>query len=512
MRMNVLNKIAKVSICSIMAATMALTGMSIPGSNMNTMIVAQAATLRQCYLVGTSNVRTYSDPALTKPVGWIYPSDLIVVSNVTGKYSYGYYPVGGGKVKYAYFATSAILIGTTGNTYTNNVGSFSTFVRPGGAQFGTCTKGDKVTVLGVSGNYTQIKYPVSGGKFKYAFALTSEVNRCLFGNTNSIVASGNKKINATQAKSVMFNATYYANTYSDLKAAFGYDANKLYNHYLTYGIKEGRTASPIFDPIFYLNNNDDLKRAFGSNNYVVAYNHWIEHGCSEGRASSKYYNGYYYRCKYGDLQNAFFSGGVTASAYVNLADHYLKHGITERRWGNSSGYIPGGAGQSSNNSTPVANNTLGAPVPAGCKFSKQTQDGSWYGYHDINRGVSTLTPVYALCDGKVTYKQAYTTFSGVKKLTSYGNYIEFTSANNVYTAKYCHLSRFVGANQIISSSNTVRKSGSSGTYTITTRNVNKGEIIGYIGTTGNSSGVHLHFELRKTGSRINPTSLIGGLV
>lgn len=153
-----------------------------------------------------------------------------------------------------------------------------------------------------------------------------------------------------------------------------------------------------------------------------------------------------------------------------------------------------------------------SPVPSGCKFSQKTWDGSWYGYHDINRNVSSSTPVYAIADGVVTYKQAYRTYNGIKYLTSYGNFIEFRSSQNGYTAKYCHLSRFRGANQIISSSRTRRVSGSTGTYTIATRNVKKGEIIGYIGTTGNSSGNHLHFELRKNGSRIDPTSVIKGLV
>jgi len=160
----------------------------------------------------------------------------------------------------------------------------------------------------------------------------------------------------------------------------------------------------------------------------------------------------------------------------------------------------------------VNNNALGAPVPAGAKFNMKTYDGGWYGYHDINRNVSISTPVYALCDGTVTYKQAYTNFSGIKKLTSYGNFIEFTSANGVYKAKYCHLNSFVGARQIISSSQTRRRSGSSGVYTIKTKSVRKGEIIGYIGKTGNASGIHLHFELRRNNSRIDPTSVISGLI
>lgn len=165
-------------------------------------------------------------------------------------------------------------------------------------------------------------------------------------------------------------------------------------------------------------------------------------------------------------------------------------------------------------SNPVSTNqNLGSPVPAGAKFNKKTADGRWYGYHDINRRISINTPVYAIADGTVTYKQAYTNYKGgVKKLTSYGNFIEFTSFNGVYKAKYCHLNKFAGVQQKISSSQTVRKSGSSGVYTLKTRFVKKGEVIGYIGQTGNAYGVHLHFELRKNNVRIDPTSAITGLI
>ncbi len=39
-----------------------------------------------------------------------------------------------------------------------------------------------------------------------------------------------------------FNYAAYANRYADLKEAFGYDKNALYEHYITYGIKEKRIA------------------------------------------------------------------------------------------------------------------------------------------------------------------------------------------------------------------------------------------------------------------------------
>lgn len=157
---------------------------------------------------------------------------------------------------------------------------------------------------------------------------------------------------------------------------------------------------------------------------------------------------------------------------------------------------------------------LGSPVPANCKFTRKSTDGKWYGYHDININVSSSTPVYALANGTVEYRQAYrTNSSGKQYLTSYGNFINFKSADNVYSAKYCHLSKFVGAQQqIINSAITRRERGSSNTHFCGRRNVKKGEIIGYIGETGNASGVHLHFELTERGRRIDPTSVIKGLI
>ena len=40
-----------------------------------------------------------------------------------------------------------------------------------------------------------------------------------------------------------FDYIDYADRYSDLKAAFGYDRDALYDHYLTYGINEGRIVN-----------------------------------------------------------------------------------------------------------------------------------------------------------------------------------------------------------------------------------------------------------------------------
>lgn len=82
--------------------------------------------------------------------------------------------------------------------------------------------------------------------------------------------------------SLVFDPTYYANTYVDLKKAFGTNATNLFNHFKTYGMKEGRKASANFDVKVYKANYLDLRNAFGEN-LPLYYKHYIEHGYKEDR-------------------------------------------------------------------------------------------------------------------------------------------------------------------------------------------------------------------------------------
>lgn len=91
-----------------------------------------------------------------------------------------------------------------------------------------------------------------------------------------------KKSTVTGNYDLIFNATYYANKYPDLKAAFGTNATKLLEHFNTYGMKEGRRGCALFDVQVYKANNADLRQAFG-NDYVKYFQHYLTYGYKENR-------------------------------------------------------------------------------------------------------------------------------------------------------------------------------------------------------------------------------------
>ena len=119
------------------------------------------------------------------------------------------------------------------------------------------------------------------------------------------------------------------------------------------------------------------------------------------------------------------------------------------------------------------------------------------------------TPVYAPADGSVSFRQTFNTINGVRTLTSYGNSIQFRSSCGRYTMVLAHLNSFNGVTLEIPSSRTARQSANSGTstFTITSRTVRQGDLIGYSGTTGNSTGAHLHLEIYSYGSAVNPVNV-----
>ena len=87
--------------------------------------------------------------------------------------------------------------------------------------------------------------------------------------------------------SAVFNADYYYNTYSDVQETIGHDADKLLQHFITSGMKEGRVGKADFDVRAYMKNNLDLLATFGVKDLSKYYYHYIQSGKDEGRIATE---------------------------------------------------------------------------------------------------------------------------------------------------------------------------------------------------------------------------------
>ena len=83
--------------------------------------------------------------------------------------------------------------------------------------------------------------------------------------------------------SAVFDAEYYYNAYADLRAAIGNDQTALLQHFVTFGMQEGRRGNAEFDVRVYMQNNADLINAFGKEDLTSYYLHYINYGKKEGR-------------------------------------------------------------------------------------------------------------------------------------------------------------------------------------------------------------------------------------
>lgn len=82
----------------------------------------------------------------------------------------------------------------------------------------------------------------------------------------------------------VFDATYYAEHYPDLKAAFGTDEAALLNHFIICGMAEGRQGNEEFNVQAYKERYSDLQAAFGDD-LPAYYMHYITNGKAEGRTA-----------------------------------------------------------------------------------------------------------------------------------------------------------------------------------------------------------------------------------
>lgn len=121
-----------------------------------------------------------------------------------------------------------------------------------------------------------------------------------------------------------------------------------------------------------------------------------------------------------------------------------------------------------------------------CSYVKLTSPYGWrthpisgqYKFHSgVDLANSQGTPIYAVRSGTVTTAR----YNG-----SYGYYVTINHGDG-YSTLYAHLTHY-----IVSSGD----------------RVSQGQVIGYMGSTGNSTGPHLHYQVFYEGSTVNPAGYL----
>ena len=132
-------------------------------------------------------------------------------------------------------------------------------------------------------------------------------------------------------------------------------------------------------------------------------------------------------------------------------------------------------------SNPYTGGKLGWPCPSSSRITSPYGYRILFGVRDFHTGIDI---------GATTGSNIVAAESGTVILANYGwnggygNYIIINHGNGI-TTRYAHASKlYVSAGQTVS----------------------KGQVIAAVGTTGNSTGPHLHFEVRTNGSHRNPLS------
>ena len=124
----------------------------------------------------------------------------------------------------------------------------------------------------------------------------------------------------------LYDFEYYAMANEDVAVALNYDEEKMYEHWINFGMAEGRNASMVFNAKYYLEVNPKVKALVG-NDYIKAYEHFVTTGLLQGLESSPVFSVKYYLQANQDVAKVF------GNDYVKAANHFNQNALAEGRSG-----------------------------------------------------------------------------------------------------------------------------------------------------------------------------------
>ena len=133
-----------------------------------------------------------------------------------------------------------------------------------------------------------------------------------------------KETSREDLETALYNFDYYVMANPDVANTYKYDTEKVYKHWISIGIAEGRIASLIFDAKYYLEVNPSVKSLIG-NNYAAAYEHFVTTGLKSGLESSPVFDVKYYLQENPDI------AAKVDNDYVRAAIYFNQNALTDNR-------------------------------------------------------------------------------------------------------------------------------------------------------------------------------------
>ncbi len=126
----------------------------------------------------------------------------------------------------------------------------------------------------------------------------------------------------------VFDEHYYADEYSDLKEVYGYARAILLDHFMKFGLAEGRQMNEMIDIVEYREKYPDLQDAFGDD-WDAYISHYFSYGAFEHRDNGTGFDPVDYLNRYSDLQ------AILGTDIMAAYKHYIEYGKQEGREGRS---------------------------------------------------------------------------------------------------------------------------------------------------------------------------------
>lgn len=226
--------------------------------------------------------------------------------------------------------------------------------------------------------------------------------------------------------------------------------------------KEGEVKTSMYEAA--LENNIDERAIIELANAFQ----WTIDFAMDPRVGDKFKFIYEERYLNGEYQ---MPGKILAGQYINDGKTYQVYYFEESE--DNIGYFDenGNSVQKMFLKAPVAFKYISSGFTTGARYIEAFN--IYTGHRAVDYAAQYGTPIRAVGDGSVIFAA----YNG-----SYGNMISIRH-NGAYTTNYGHMSRFA-----------VKKGAK----------VKQGDVIGYIGSTGLSTGPHLHYEMVKNNIKVNP--------